>query len=106
MDFSQFINFSQSIISENKFTQLGKCHLDGKDYRKLEKEQLSLFDVYNIGQDTIEPQKIRKAYIVGKSQFSKSIKPQSIWDLLFPLLQPPLVLVVSEEFDFYRPLFG
>lgn len=104
-DFSRFFLLQAIQPSSNLLTPLGKLRTDGKDYRRFEREQQSLFGDIKAASD--QPvQRIRKAYTTGKTQYSTFVKQQNIWDLLFPLLQPPLILEVSEEFDLYQPLYG
>ena len=104
-DFSHPALLSPLQVSNNIFTPLGKRAPHGKDYRRFEREQQTLFGEFKTGADQ-PTQKIRKAYTTGKTQYSKFVKQQNFWDLLFPLLQPPLILEVSEEFDLYQPLYG
>jgi len=105
IDFSQIVLLLPSQASANLFRPLGKLSTDGKDYRRFEGAQQSLFgDTQPAGYQPI--QRVRKAYSVKKTAYSTQIKRQGIWDLIFPLLQPPLTLEVTEQFDLYQPLYG
>jgi superfamily II DNA or RNA helicase len=104
-DFSHIALLSPAQVSNNIFSPLGKRAPHGKDYRRFERGQQSLFGNFKTDTDQAT-QRIRKAYTTGKTQYSTFIKQQNFWDLLFPLLQPPLTLEVSEEFDLYQPLYG
>lgn len=105
IDFTHLALLSPLQVSSNIFTPLGKRAPHGKDYRRFQSEQQTLFGAFKTGAEQ-PSQKIRKAYTTGKTKFSTFVKRQNIWDLLFPLLQPPLVLEISEEFDLYQPLYG
>lgn len=104
-DFSDQFLLQATKPSSNLLIPLGRLRTDGKDYRKFEREQQSLFgDVSQAGEQPI--QKVRKSYSVRKTPHSTQVRLQNIWDLIFPLLQPPLTLEVTEQFDLYQPLYG
>ena len=104
-DLSQLALLSPAQISSNIFIKFGNCPTHGKDYRRFGREQQTLFGEFKTGTGETT-QRIRKAYTTGKTQYPKSVKQQNFWDLLFPLLQAPITLEVSEEFDLYQPLYG
>jgi len=92
-------------VTPNIFKPLGRHGTDGKDYRMFEPEQQTLFgETQTTGAQQV--QKVRKAYSVMKTPYSTHVKRQGIWDLIFPLLQPPLTLEFTEQFDLYQPLYG
>jgi superfamily II DNA or RNA helicase len=101
-DFSQQYLLPAIQLSINLLVPLGKLHTDGKDYRR--HEQSLYGDIIPVGDQPI--QRVRKAYSVRKTPYSTQIRHQNIWDLIFPLLQPPLTLEVTEQFDLYQPLYG
>ena len=75
---------------------------DGKIYFSVEKtEQTELFDNFPERKaETVD--RIRKAYKEGVKNRNT---PLSVWDLLYPLLLPPLD-IAAEQFDLYKPLRG
>ena len=79
---------SQLSISKNLFKPLGKAHADGKGYREREVEQAT-FDIEAIEKSQQEPG-YKKSYLEKrKADGTRFRQGMSIWDLLFPLLQPP-----------------
>lgn len=103
LDFTKYANMLPLTIIKNKFQPLGKCKTFGKDYRIVNYEQQNLFSDSNINSE--QPlQRIRKAY--SRTQYPPFVKKQDFWDLIFPLLQPSLILDFHKEFDFYQPLYS
>lgn len=87
------------------FEPLGGASTDGKDYDNTRTEQESIFgETSEQGEQGVK--RVRKAYASTKTPYSTSVRLQNFWDLIFPLLQPPLTLDPTEQFDLYQPLYG
>jgi SNF2 family DNA or RNA helicase len=90
------------IISENLFKPLGKQVTDGKHFKKdLIGKQQSLFTGFD--QETKKTEKVdgyRKSFVGGKLDRSHtSRKGADLWDLLLPLLQPPINQLFVDVLD-------
>jgi superfamily II DNA or RNA helicase len=96
---------AETKVSENLFKLLLPQKINGKDYDKKNNQLAS--------QQTVFPAKaaaagFRKAYKREKAQNSTaSYITQSLtfWDLLYPVLLPPLVVNFKSKFELFRPLF-
>lgn len=99
------IDFAFSIdISRNIFTPMGDAKQGGKNYWK-KNEQKDLFGDRDLTDKEIEKGP-RKAYkVINKTSRSTHTKLQDPWDLLYPLLLPPIDFDFSEQIDFYLPLY-
>jgi len=85
-------------ISGNLFKALGKARADGKAYRKADGFKLTQGSLALPHQPEPEDRGYRKSYRETKNpDGSHSRQPMSIWDLLFPLLQPPPFDLTSQE---------
>lgn len=91
-------------ISRNIFTPLSDSKQGGKIYLK-KIEQKDLFGRRYL-EDEESEKGPRKAYkVISKKDRSTHIKLQDPWDLLYPLLIPPIDFEFSEQIDFYLPLY-
>jgi superfamily II DNA or RNA helicase len=85
-------------ISGNLFKPLGRVRADGKSYRKADGFKLTQTTLQLPQQAEPEDRGYRKSYRERKnSDGTHSRQPMSIWDLLFPLLQPPPFDLTTEE---------
>jgi SNF2 family DNA or RNA helicase len=104
----EVINFTEEIIITSSilsgiFHRLKIPLTDGKNYQDSDSMQIGLFRERDTQKPVID--KVRKAYTVTKTRRSVTIRKKSIWDLLLPLLQPPISTVFSGEFDLYNELY-
>ncbi len=90
-------------VSANLFHPIGKRNPEGKVFDTRQTEQ-DLFEEKKPATDEVDG--VRKAYKVKKGKYSTSVRKLTVWDLLYPLLLPPLSFDFKEQFDFYRPLYG
>lgn len=103
LDFTDQLQFVYNEPSHNLFRPLGRSSIDGKDYRGVKEGQQKIFnDISNLLPD--DGQQVRKAYSETKTTRSVVVKRQSIWDLLYPILLPPVTLDFTEQFDLFKPL--
>ena len=88
----------QTFISENLFKPLEAEKPKGKAFEN-ETQQL-IRNLSNLGDD-------EKLGLIDKAQKDYSLTKQvDVWDLLKPLLQPPLLFDFPNELDLYQPLRG
>ncbi len=88
----------QTSISENLFEPLESEKPKGKAFEE-EAQQLRR-NLSNLGDD-------EKLRLIDQAQKAYSLtKEVDVWDLLKPLLQPPLLFDFSDELDLYQPLRG
>ncbi len=95
-------------VTENLCQILEVPSTGGKLYEEREKRrnqlnQLPLLETEG-GLPVREPQ-VRKAYRIEKGELSTTIYQQSIWDLILPILQPPLNLDFPETLYLPTELF-
>jgi SNF2 family DNA or RNA helicase len=89
---------SQTSISENLFEPLEAEQPKGKAFED-ETQQLRR-NLSNLGDD-------EKLRLIEQAQKAYSLtKEADFWDLLKPLLQPPLLFDFSNQLDLYKPLRG
>jgi len=95
-------------ISENLFVPLGKREVKGRDYRERRAkdagQQQSLFAE---PAEAAKPTDFKKAYTREKAKYGAAdytTQTLTIWDLIYPLLQPPLNLEFSPQFDVLEKL--
>jgi SNF2 family DNA or RNA helicase len=85
-------------ISENLFVPLGRQHIKGKNYRKNQQEEQS-------GQKTLFPdfqrqERTEKGLRKSFQEINKSTRKfPDLWDMLFPILQPPIAEAFSDLLD-------
>jgi len=98
-------------VSENLFVPLGKSKQKGKYFAEKEKSLKSEPRQQSLFNDSFEAPKSKgptKAYKRYKNRYSTSTKFQDPWDLLYPILMPPLDydfsddLVYGELYDFQK----
>ena len=92
-------------ISANLFYPIGKRNPAGKVFYEPEQSQASLFGERK-QKNFKEIRDIRKSYSIEKGKYSTTLKKLSVWDLIYPLLLPPISFDFKEQFDFYSPLYG
>lgn len=98
MVFSFLITYSNNI-----FKPLNDINIGGKNFTNKYEKEKNLFDEYN---DIKIENRPRKSYkIISKNSKSSHIKLQDYWDLLYPLLLPPIDFYFPEQIDFYKPLY-
>jgi SNF2 family DNA or RNA helicase len=90
-------------VSKNLFLPLSSIHTDGKNYQISEDSPKSLFIETDIQKPKLD--KVRKSYTIKKTRSSVTIKKKSVWDLLFPILQPPIITDFSGQFELYQELY-
>ncbi len=98
------VDFQEHNVSLNLFQPLGRRNTEGRNYRPKEPKQQCLFD--DTAEETQTVGKVRKAYSLRKNSLINPVQQQNVWDLLYPLLLPPIALDFSEQFDLFKPLFG
>ena len=104
--YSQHLLFDTSQTSVNLLEPFRRPRTDGKDYGRLSPKQESLFPEVPLSDEHSVP-RVRKAYSLKETPYStQEVIRLNIWDLIFPLLLPPLTLEFTEQFDLYQPLFG
>ena len=94
----------ESLISENLFIPLLRQIVNGKNYDRKPSSQSNLFPSVI----KKEPSGFAKAYKRQKTPGSVSsheTKTLSIWDLLYPVLLPPLNEKFDAQFELFAPLF-
>ena len=93
-------------VSENRFIPLKSPLLDGKEYKKKESksaEQVALFPT----SEGERQREYRKAYTRTKTPnaiSSHATKSLNTWDLIYPILLPPLNLSFAPQFDILNKL--
>jgi len=99
------INFSFLVyISRNIFEPLGNSKHGGKNFWK-KNEQKDLFGNRDLTEKDFG-KGTRKAYeVISKTSRSTHTKLQDPWDLLYPLLLPPIDFDFAEQIDFFQPLY-
>lgn len=100
--------FAPLDVSADRFQPLKRGNPEGKNYSRPKPVQADMFAGLT-GAASVE--KVRKAYSVTDERKSgaptiKRVEKLSIWDMLYPMLQPPLDLNFAEQMDFYEPLWG
>lgn len=101
-DLSDFIHIADVDISRNIFEPLLSSKSNGKNYSE-KHEQKDLFGQPDDGD--LSKTKVRKAYKREKTTRSEHIIQQSLWDLIYPILLPPLDYNFSEQFELYSDLY-
>lgn len=90
-------------VSDNLFHPIGKRNPEGKVF-DTQQTEADLFEREKQAPEEVNGQ--RKAYKVEKGKYSTTVRKLTVWDLLYPLLLPPLFFDFKEQFDFYSPLYG
>lgn len=88
-------------ISENLFHPLPNILPSGKNYKRKERHNSSQQTLFGDFSDDSGIRQVSKAWSREKSsRNSYTINRLNIWDLIFPILSPPLDLNFIEEIDF------
>lgn len=101
----RFSEFSETEISDNLFTPLLPHGVNGKNYqKKVETQQPSFLG----GAAKVKIDGFAKAYTRQKgvgSSSSYQTQSMSIWDLLYPVLMPPINLDFGQQFELFGTLY-
>ncbi len=97
--------FFTDIITRNVFQPLDDTRNGGRNYEKKYEQPKDLFgDVIPEGLNFENGS--RKSYkVISKDARSTHVNMTDFWDLLFPLLLPPLNFLFKEHLDLYKPLY-
>ncbi|HEX8399383.1 MAG TPA: SNF2-related protein [Pyrinomonadaceae bacterium] len=97
----------ETIVSENLFKRLLPQNVNGKKYEKRANRQPEQGDLFS-SKTKSKSDGFVKAYKRGKNQGSNaSFTTQTLtfWDLLYPVLLPPLDVDFNSQFELFKPLF-
>lgn len=97
----------ETIVSENLFKRLLPQDVNGKKYEKKEKREPEQADLFS-NKTKSKSDGFVKAYKREKNQGSgASFTTQTLtfWDLLYPVLLPPLDVDFNSQFELFKPLF-
>lgn len=92
-------------VSDNLFCPLGKSNPHGKRYAVEAAKQHDLFGESLPARTSQRPGELRKSYTAKKTPTGLERWEPSLWDLLLPILQPPLAMDFAGGIDFPSPLY-
>lgn len=107
LSLSSFNIWEETSVSENLFKHLFPERVNGKNYEKKAKQQPKQYDFFSAKAKSASDG-FRKAYKREKTQGSISsyvTDSLTFWDLLYPVLLPPLNVNFKSQFELYQPLF-
>lgn len=107
LSISSFNVWEETKVSENLFKPLFPQRVNGKSYEKKANQQATQQDLFSSKVKSASDG-FKKAYKREKTQGSSaSHATQSLtfWDLLYPILLPPLNVNFKSQFELYQPLF-
>jgi hypothetical protein len=106
LDFSSEVTALQSTVSEDLFVPLGRTRQDGKAYQS---ERSALDDMGTLFPDggpvSKDKDGFRKSFKETPSRTGATRMTMTIWDLILPLLQAPLLLEFPLLLDLPSPLY-
>jgi SNF2 family DNA or RNA helicase/DnaJ-domain-containing protein 1 len=95
-------------ISANLFNRLTAHKVNGKSYEKKANRQPDQPDFFNTAKAKSKSNDYVKAYKREKTKgasSSYSTQTTTFWDLLYPVLLPPLDVEFNSQFELFAPLF-
>ena len=104
---SSFNLWEETKVSENLLKPLSAQRVNGKSYEKRADQQTTQQSAFS-KKVKIASDGFRKAYKREKSQGATSsfaTESLTFWDLLYPILLPPLNVNFKNQFELYKPLF-